>query len=51
MVAGSLFVLLTIYCCINVCRLHVFSRLFSRGYFLSLNLAMITIGTVPSPHP
>jgi hypothetical protein len=43
--AGSLFVLLALYCSINVCRLHVFSRLFSRGYFLSLNLSMIAIGT------
>ena len=35
--AGTLFILLAIYCTVNVARLHTFSRLFSRGYFLSLN--------------
>jgi len=42
--SGTLFILLAIYCTINVCRLHTFSRLFSRGYFLSLNVCMILIG-------
>jgi len=42
--SGTLFVLLAIYCTVNVCRLHTFSRLFSRGYFLSLNVCMIIIG-------
>ena len=42
--AGTLFILLAIYCSVNVCRLHTFSRLFSRGYFLSLNVCMIIIG-------
>ena len=42
--SGTLFVLLAIYCTVNVCRLHTFSRLFSRGYFLSLNVCMILIG-------
>jgi len=42
--AGALFVLLALYCSINICRLHLFSRLFSRGYFLSLNLCMIIVG-------
>ena len=44
--SGSLFLLLAIYCTVNVCRLHTFSRLFSRGYFLSLNISMILIGLV-----
>ena len=44
--AGTLFILLAIYCSVNVCRLHTFSRLFSRGYFLSLNVCMILIGLV-----
>ena len=42
--SGTLFILLAIYCTVNVCRLHTFSRLFSRGYFLSLNICMIIIG-------
>ena len=42
--AGTLFILLAIYCTVNVARLHTFSRLFSRGYFLSLNICMIIIG-------
>ena len=42
--SGTLFILLAIYCTVNVCRLHTFSRLFSRGYFLSLNICMILIG-------
>ena len=42
--SGTLFILLAIYCTVNVCRLHTFSRLFSRGYFLSLNVCMILIG-------
>lgn len=44
--SGTLFILLAIYCTVNVCRLHTFSRLFSRGYFLSLNICMILIGLV-----
>jgi len=42
--SGTLFILLAIYCTVNVCRLHTFSRLFSRGYFLSLNIFMILVG-------
>ena len=44
--SGTLFLLLAVYCTVNVCRLHTFSRLFSRGYFLSLNISMILIGLV-----
>ena len=44
--SGTLFILLAIYCAVNVARLHTFSRLFSRGYFLSLNICMILIGLV-----
>jgi hypothetical protein len=43
-ITGILFVLLALYCIINIGRLHVFSRLFSRGYFLSLNACMIAVG-------
>lgn len=42
--SGTLFVLLAIYCSVNIMRLHTFSRLFSRGYFVSLNLCLVAIG-------
>ena len=42
--SGTLFVLLAIYCSVNILRLHTFSRLFSRSYFVSLNLCMVLIG-------
>ena len=42
--SGTLFVLLALYCSVNICRLHTFSRLFSRAYFVSLNLCLVIIG-------
>ena len=42
--SGTLFVLLAIYCSVNILRLHTFSRLFSRSYFVSLNLCLVLIG-------
>ncbi|XP_023338915.1 uncharacterized protein LOC111709480 [Eurytemora carolleeae] len=42
--SGVLFVLLALYCTISICRLNLFSRLFSRGFFLSLNLCMLVVG-------
>ena len=33
-----------IYCSVNILRLHTFSRLFSRSYFVSLNLFLVLIG-------
>ena len=42
--SGTLFVLLAIYCSVNILRLHTFSRLFSRNYFVSLNLCLVLIG-------
>lgn len=42
--SGTLFVLLAIYCSVNILRLHTFSRLFSRNYFVSLNLCLVIIG-------
>ena len=44
--SGTLFVLLAIYCSANICRLHTFSRLFSRNYFVSLNLLLVLIGVL-----
>lgn len=44
--SGTLFVLLTIYCSVNILRLHTFSRLFSRGYFVGLNLCIIVVGVL-----
>ena len=38
--------LLAIYCSVNILRLHTFSRLFSRGYFVSLNLCIIIISLI-----
>ena len=42
--SGTLFVLLAAYCSVNIARLHTFSRLFSRGYFVTLNLFLIVMG-------
>ena len=42
--SGTLFVLLSIYCTVNIMRIHTFSRLFRRGYFIALNLCLIFIG-------
>ena len=42
--SGTLFVLLALYCSANILRLHTFSRLFSRNYFVSLNLFLVIIG-------
>ena len=44
--SGTLFVLLAIYCSVNILRLHTFSRLFSRGYFVGLNLCIIVVGVL-----
>ena len=44
--SGTLFVLLAIYCTVNMARLHSFSRLFSRGYFVALNLSLILMGII-----
>ena len=44
--SGTLFVLLAIYCTVNILRLHTFSRLFSRGYFVGLNLCIIVVGVL-----
>ena len=44
--SGTLFVLLSIYCFINILRIHTFSRLFRRGYFIALNVCLIVIGII-----
>ncbi|TRY80477.1 hypothetical protein TCAL_02976 [Tigriopus californicus] len=44
--SGTLFVLLSVYCLVNIMRLHTFSRLFSRGYFIALNVSIIVIGVL-----
>ncbi len=36
--------MLALYCLINILRLHTFSRLFSRGYFVGLNLCIVVVG-------
>ena len=44
--SGTLFVLLAVYCTVNILRLHTFSRLFSRGYFVGLNLCIVAVGVL-----
>lgn len=44
--SGTLFVLLSVYCFVNILRLHTFSRLFSRGYFIALNVSIMVIGVL-----
>ena len=44
--SGTLFVLLAAYCAVNLLRLHTFSRLFSRGYFVGLNLCLVVLGVI-----
>jgi hypothetical protein len=44
--SGTLFILLALYCTVNILRLHTFSRLFSRGYFVGLNLCIVVVGVL-----
>ncbi len=44
--SGTLFALLAAYCTVNILRLHTFSRLFSRGYFVALNLCLVAVGVL-----
>jgi hypothetical protein len=51
--SGTLFILLALCCTVNILRLHTFSLLFSRGYFVGLNLCIVVFQCTSRvlPHP